>query len=413
MLYSEQIKQFAEKLGVDPAQHKDGLYGTMMKAIYDACGSGGGSGGVSSWNDLTDKPFGMEIGDIAILPETTIEVDPDGGEVAIADVIPVVVGNSYKVYWNGTEYPCIAGGIDMDGVPLAALGNLGAMTGEGMTEEPFLLIAFPADIAAAVGAGVAVMALDGSTSATVSITGQGEIVKKIDSKYLPDGIPICETFGEPVLPATRIPPAEGFCATDAQFGEVVAGSTYKITAESDEYESVAERSNVDGIPCTILPVGQGGVSIFDTALNIGGKTITAVVDLPGRAGGNFTLSIGTGCNIRKIDERCMPDIPGVFWVNFDRQFVDTDVGSIFTPDATHEEVFAAHEKNNLIVARVGDSVYNATSVSGNEAHFLSTYLNTSNSTLKVDVLMWIGNSVREIQGSVSIMGSLYDKTNPY
>lgn len=44
MLYSEQIKQFAEKLGVDPAQCKDGLYGTMMKAIYDACGSGGGGG---------------------------------------------------------------------------------------------------------------------------------------------------------------------------------------------------------------------------------------------------------------------------------------------------------------------------------------------------------------------------------
>ena len=45
MLYSEQMKEILEKVGVNPDECKDGLYSTLLQAISDACGSGGGSGG--------------------------------------------------------------------------------------------------------------------------------------------------------------------------------------------------------------------------------------------------------------------------------------------------------------------------------------------------------------------------------
>ena len=45
MLYSEQMKEICEKLGVNPADCKDGLYSTLLQTISDACDGGGGSGG--------------------------------------------------------------------------------------------------------------------------------------------------------------------------------------------------------------------------------------------------------------------------------------------------------------------------------------------------------------------------------
>jgi hypothetical protein len=45
MLYSEQMKQICEKLGVNPDECKDGLYSTLLQTICDACGGGSGGGG--------------------------------------------------------------------------------------------------------------------------------------------------------------------------------------------------------------------------------------------------------------------------------------------------------------------------------------------------------------------------------
>ena len=57
------------------------------------------------------------------------------------------------------------------------------MTGGTPTDEPFLVLCFDAESAAASGMGVAVFALDGSASATISITG--EVIQKLDNKFLP------------------------------------------------------------------------------------------------------------------------------------------------------------------------------------------------------------------------------------
>ena len=137
--------------------------------------SGSSGGGVSSWNDLTDKPFGEEITEI--LPETTVEIDPDMGMGIIPVDFTVVGGKDYTVKFNGVDYvtSCIE---PVEGV--FALGNLGAF-GEDfpITEHPFVIASEYMDdgtIAWAVGA------LDGSASVTLSIV---ETITKIEKKYIP------------------------------------------------------------------------------------------------------------------------------------------------------------------------------------------------------------------------------------
>lgn len=56
MLYSEQMKEICEKLGVNPAECKDGLYSTLLQTISDACDGGGGSGGGDGWH-LNDASY--------------------------------------------------------------------------------------------------------------------------------------------------------------------------------------------------------------------------------------------------------------------------------------------------------------------------------------------------------------------
>lgn len=60
MLYSEQMKQICEKLGVNPAECKDGLYSTLLQTICDACdggGSGGGGGGAVVGDEVNVADF--------------------------------------------------------------------------------------------------------------------------------------------------------------------------------------------------------------------------------------------------------------------------------------------------------------------------------------------------------------------
>lgn len=148
----------------------------------------GGSGGVSSWNELTDKPFYTEMGNGVILPETAAMFVEDQGVFAIADPVALVIGEEYSVSWNGVPYSCVALPYEEEGVLMGAmLGNVGAMTGESMTEEPFLVICVTPEMMEVTGSpvGIMIMPLDGSESVTLSISGLMEIVHPIDKKYLP------------------------------------------------------------------------------------------------------------------------------------------------------------------------------------------------------------------------------------
>lgn len=144
---------------------------------------GGGSGGAKSWNDLTDKPFYTEIGE-TVLSETTMEYNEDLGGCVSADVISLVVGNTYVVSYNGTEYNCLAASYDLDGTPTVSLGDVDSLDGGVSIGGPFALLSFSAEVAAEAGMGAILIPLDGSTSATVSI--KEAIVHPLPVMYMPE-----------------------------------------------------------------------------------------------------------------------------------------------------------------------------------------------------------------------------------
>lgn len=133
-----------------------------------------------------------------ILPETTVEIDPDMGEGYLTNKIGLVVGDTYAVKWNGAEYNCIAQDaavpIDEDGNTLSigvCVGDFGLMLGGESTGEPFLIIAANAIGEQEFGVPTPILALDGSTSVTLSIAG--EVITKLDSKYLNEALQFGET----------------------------------------------------------------------------------------------------------------------------------------------------------------------------------------------------------------------------
>lgn len=132
-------------------------------------------------------PWIEEGGMVEVLPETTVTGE-EGYELFIPNIIDVTVGATYIVTHNGVDYEQVGQAVDVDGISAVGFGdltNFGA-TGNG---EPFTMIIFPADIASQMGVGGMLVNADGSTSATISIYGEGEIAHPIDPRCLPEGVP--------------------------------------------------------------------------------------------------------------------------------------------------------------------------------------------------------------------------------
>lgn len=144
------------------------------KAIEEDGDNAGG--GVSSWNDLTDKPFGEETG---VIFNDTLTFDENGG-CGLKNEIPLTVGNTYKVIWNGVEYECVAQ-LDTDGMGVTVLGDV-----DYSDAFPFIIMTYPKAMQAEAGIASGVMGDYGETTATLSI--EGNVIKTLDPKYLPSGI---------------------------------------------------------------------------------------------------------------------------------------------------------------------------------------------------------------------------------
>lgn len=178
-----------------------------------------------------------------ILPETTIAIDSENGGGFYEKAIGLVVGNNYTVTWNGTEYNCIAqdyqpeSGMEAIGI---TLGNMSSVTGGEDTGEPFVILELYPDYAEAQGFLVGIVAFDGSESAVLSITGEGEIIHKINNKYLPDGVGYEETVT--LLPSMTISRTESesyfSINSSIQFTE---GDTYIVTWNGTKYTCTATK----------------------------------------------------------------------------------------------------------------------------------------------------------------------------
>ena len=94
MLYSEQMKQICEHLGVDPGTCSDGLYSTLLQTICDACGSGSG-GGITPSGEIAITENGTY--DVAQYASASVNVASGGGG---GDIDALIEGSAMEVNSN-------------------------------------------------------------------------------------------------------------------------------------------------------------------------------------------------------------------------------------------------------------------------------------------------------------------------
>lgn len=134
-----------------------------------------------------------EYGYGVLYPETTVfhsllQMDDGVGGSLIPELPELIEGQEYKIIFNGVEYTSQCTGYSEDGVFLGWFLGMNPMNREGATTYPFC-------IGKCSSAGAEYMGLSenqgliawftGESQATFAIVGEGEIITKIDSKYLP------------------------------------------------------------------------------------------------------------------------------------------------------------------------------------------------------------------------------------
>lgn len=126
----------------------------------------------TKWKAAEFQPRTHWTEEAEILPETTVEIDPDMGFGTIVPDFTPEGDMEYVVNYNGTEYICTS--FEVEGQ--IGFGNKAALGGND-TGEPFLC-AYSADEGA-----MMCMPLDGSTSVTLSI--KVTVVTPIPKEYIP------------------------------------------------------------------------------------------------------------------------------------------------------------------------------------------------------------------------------------
>ena len=239
-------------------------------------GSGSGSGNTgnsapaapSDWNAAEGEPghvlnrtHYVEDGEGYLLPETTIEINPDDEMGALlSPILDLEAGEEYTVTWNGVEYKSVGvDGTDVE-LPGIVLGNVDALLGVGDSGEPFIVAAVNPQMVEEMGFAIAVIPFDGSASATVSIYGKTKIIHKLDSKYLPEGYPyVSVTQGEAMGDARYSVDEESGMAFLDKTAKIITGGEYTVSWNGTEYVCVAGDSAAIGEPGGIV---LGNVGAF-------------------------------------------------------------------------------------------------------------------------------------------------------
>lgn len=189
---------------------------------------GGGSGGVTSWNDLTDKPFGETTTVKEVLAECQPEMGDEGAFVIDSGAPVLTAGETYIVDWNGTEYACAVQDLSAMQPGMFLLGN-GANFGFAGNGEPFAIMGG--------GGTLQMMPLDGSTTLTISIRQEVTEVKKISGKYV-EGMGYSDTVSERTVWHEETAVAEGDeILLDMSNFSSLAGKNVIVTLNGHEYET--------------------------------------------------------------------------------------------------------------------------------------------------------------------------------
>lgn len=151
--------------------------------------SGGGGQVQPDWNQndptakdyVKNRPFYTgDTVETVLVEESTVPFVDTGRGFYMAEfpsTFEATVGETYKVYWDGTAYECTC--VIFNG--MLTIGNL-SLAGVGSdTGEPFVMRVEN-------GKRILIATADTSASHTFSISGFAQEVVKIDEKYLPDTV---------------------------------------------------------------------------------------------------------------------------------------------------------------------------------------------------------------------------------
>lgn len=177
----EQILEFVNKtplpkdISVDPSLSTRGdaadakVVGDRFEALEEILENGVG---ISSWNDLTDKPFYEDgVKEIVVIEEFSFEGEMYQGET---NVDPLVLGDIYKVVINGETYDNVLCK-DMNGIPV-----IGYIDGDESTYGyPFIV--------AIMDGFIMVMCMSDATN-TIKVLNTSPNIKTIDEKFLPKSV---------------------------------------------------------------------------------------------------------------------------------------------------------------------------------------------------------------------------------
>lgn len=199
-----------------------------------------------------------------LLPLT--KVVGENGELTIAPVIEgVAVGGTYIVNYNGADYECVCADASVIAPGAFALGDIDALTGSPSGAYPFVVGIVSPDTAAQMGVGGMVFDFSGASSAMVSISD--EDVYKLDTKFLPDGVPFCSGDG------TKIRKIDPRCMPDntvdvfqVRFNTQFADNAWKLTTTTT-FEEIYEKVKNEKV-IAIAVANFSGTEIISQLSNI-------------------------------------------------------------------------------------------------------------------------------------------------
>lgn len=320
---SEQVaadKATVEKVVETAVERVTPSIGENGNWFIDGKDTGKPSGGVSSWNDLPDRPFYETTELSVILPEATYhQTVADDGAYIDAN-FTIEVGKTYTVIINGKSRECVA--ITFQGIANEEPVDLPALP---LDDRGSSIVWFPPVLRHAFGGHVAHVIIIGSGSSTFTMSILGEVPKvvTIDPKYIKDMYYTEGSEGSVIFPettATNITrddeptpnelcyiASEGFLLYNGEF-PLVGDTVYSVKLNGVEYTCKSQKITLENITAVAIgdlyTMSEGTLGSAPTgepfALLCGNGMMQGVVfDQPAEV----TLSISGGEIVHKLNNK--------------------------------------------------------------------------------------------------------------
>lgn len=207
-----------------------------------------------NWNTPEGEPGHVlnrthyeSVGLKEILSTTEHYFDTENG--TFSNSFMLVEGEVYTVTWDGEAYECTAIKTDITGNTKIVIGDTG-MWGIGESNNmPFVIWA---DLNGNTGADVTTW----NVTHTFSIAMHENVLKRLDGKFLPEGLPYSETTTIEIVPETTYTFTDGSVQMEGQI-DLEVGQEYIVTWNGTDYTLTSFETTYNSMP--VLAVGNMGL----------------------------------------------------------------------------------------------------------------------------------------------------------